>query len=175
MRMNKRNFDSEAVKWDLNPGRVKVAADIARAIIGEITLSKDMDVLDFGCGTGLLTFALQPFVRSVTGVDSSQGMIDVFRRKIAGSGVQNVQARYLDPEDDPPLSGSYHLIVSSMTLHHIQAVDALIRQFYRILHPSGMLCIADLDSDGGRFHESNDGVFHFGFDRAEITDQFRNA
>ena len=64
----KRNFDQEAAKWDQVPERVKVARDIAHSVIQEIILTPDMDVLDFGCGTGLLTFALQPFVRSITGV-----------------------------------------------------------------------------------------------------------
>jgi ubiquinone/menaquinone biosynthesis C-methylase UbiE len=175
MSMNKRNFDSDAVKWDLNPGRVKVAADIARAIIGEISLSADMDVLDFGCGTGLLTLALQPFVRSITGVDSSQGMLDVFRGKIKDKGLKNVRAQYLDLDHGDVLTGSYHLTVSSMTLHHIREISPLLKQFHHILHPSGILCIADLDADGGSFHESNEGVFHFGFDRIEIMDQFQNA
>ena len=77
----KRDFNQEAANWDQVPGRVKVAQDIARNLMQEITLTPDMDVLDFGCGTGLLTFALQPFVRSITGVDSSRGMLDVFKRK----------------------------------------------------------------------------------------------
>ena len=34
-----------------------------------------MDALDFGCGTGLVTLKLQPFIHSITGVDGSQGMI----------------------------------------------------------------------------------------------------
>jgi cyclopropane fatty-acyl-phospholipid synthase-like methyltransferase len=54
----KRNFNQEAANWDRVPGRVKVAQDIAHSMIQEITLTPDMDVLDFGCGTGLLTFAL---------------------------------------------------------------------------------------------------------------------
>jgi 2-polyprenyl-3-methyl-5-hydroxy-6-metoxy-1,4-benzoquinol methylase len=168
MKNEKRNFDQEAALWDQNPGRVKVVADIAQTIIGEVKPNLAMDVLDFGCGTGLLTLALQPIVHSITGVDSSQGMLDVFRRKISDGSLPNVSARYLDLDRGDVLTGSYHLVVSSMTLHHIKNVDPLIRQFHQILHPSGMLCIADLDPDDGWFHSENDGVFHFGFDREEM-------
>jgi predicted TPR repeat methyltransferase len=59
-----------------------MAQNIAHSMIQEITLTPDMDVMDFGCGTGLLTVALQPFVRSITGVDGSQGILDVFKTKI---------------------------------------------------------------------------------------------
>jgi ubiquinone/menaquinone biosynthesis C-methylase UbiE len=93
---NKRNFDQEAANWDQVTGRVKVAHDIAQSMIQEIILTPDMDVLDFGCGTGLLTFALQPFVRSITGVDSSQGMLNVFKTKIKEQNLSNVKADHLD-------------------------------------------------------------------------------
>ncbi len=171
----KRNFDQDAASWDDNPGRVKVASDISRAIISEISLTATMDVLDFGCGTGLVTLALQPHVRSITGLDSSRGMLDVLNRKISERNLSNVSTRYLNPDQGGALSGLYHLAVSSMTLHHIREVEPLLKQFYQILQPSGVLCIADLDEDGGRFHESNEGVFHFGFDRAVLARQFENA
>ena len=173
--MKNAKFDSEAAKWDSNPGRVKMASDIAQAIMKEIVLSNDMDVLDFGCGTGLLTLALQPFVRSITGADSSKGMLDVLQHKIASRNLPNVNIQYLDPDKGAVISGSYHLVVSSMTFHHIREIDPLLKQFHQVLHPSGMLFIADLDEDGGCFHESNDGVFHFGFDRQVLRNQLAGA
>ena len=72
-------------------------------------------------------------------------------------------------------AGSYHLVVSSMTLHHVKEIRPLLDQFYRIIEPSGYLCIADLDLDGGKFHDNNDGIFHFGFDREELRRYFMDA
>ncbi len=168
----KRNFDQEAVNWDQIPRRVKVAQDVAHSMIQEITLTPDMDVMDFGCGTGLLTFALQPFVRSITGVDSSQGMLDIFKTKIKEQNLNNVKAEFIDLDNGDVLNSSYHLIVSSMTLHHIKNIVPLLEQFYSILLPSGQLAIADLDLDDGQFHSDNEGVFHFGFDRKELHQMF---
>ena len=171
----KRNFDQEAANWDQVSGRVEVASDIAQSMIKKITLTPDMDVLDFGCGTGLLTLALQPYVRSITGVDSSPGMLDVFKTKIKEQHLSNVKANYLDLDKGEVLTGSYHLIVSSMTLHHIKNISPLLNQFYSILLQSGLLAIADLDLDDGKFHSNNDGVFHFGFDRAILRKAFTEA
>jgi ubiquinone/menaquinone biosynthesis C-methylase UbiE len=164
----KRNFDQDAANWDQIPGRIKVAQDIAQSMIHELTLTPDMDVLDFGCGTGLLTLALQPFVRSITGVDSSQGMLDVFKTKIKEQNLTNVEAEYIDLDKGDILRGSYHLIVSSMTLHHIKNISPLLKQFYSMLLPSGRVGVADLDLDDGQFHGNNDGVYHFGFDRETL-------
>jgi len=71
MTSEKRDFSQAAATWDENPGRVKLARDIADSMIKNLTITSDMNVMDFGCGTGLLTVQLQPLVRSITGVDSS--------------------------------------------------------------------------------------------------------
>jgi ubiquinone/menaquinone biosynthesis C-methylase UbiE len=175
MNIEKRDFDKEAATWDEVPARVKLANDIAAAIANELLLTSHMDVLDFGCGTGLLTLKLQPFVHSITGVDSSPGMLDVLKAKIDRQNLPNVSPRYLDTENGDILEGTYHLIVSGMTFHHVKEIRPLLDQFFRILAPSGYLCIADLDLDDGKFHDSNEGIFHFGFDRALLRRDFMDA
>ena len=174
MNNEKRDFNKEAASWD-EPGRVKLANDIALAIIDEITLAPTMDVLDFGCSTGLLTLKLQPLVHSITGVDSSQGMLDVLNAKIKNQDLTEVKTQHKDLDKGDALEGSYHLIVSSMTLHHIRETGPLLNKFYKVTAPDGYLCIADLDLDGGRFHGNNNGVFHFGFDRAMMRRAFIEA
>lgn len=175
MTVEKRDFDSAAAVWDEHPGRVKVAADIAQAILREVVLTPDMDVLDFGCGTGLVSIALQPFVRSVTGVDSSAGMLGVFEAKIARLGLGNVRTQFCDSAQGDTLTGRYDLVVTAMTLHHVEEVQPLLDQLARITAPGGRLCIADLDPDDGQFHDDNTGVFHFGFDRASLREVFTRA
>lgn len=171
----KRDFDKVAAAWDQEPGRVKLANDVSKAITNAIKLDSNMDVLDFGCGTGLLTIQLQPLVRSITGIDGSQGMLDVLKAKIKSQNLSNVKTRHVDFEKGDVLEGSYDVIVSSMTLHHIKETKPLLGQFYRMLAPSGHLCIADLDPDDGQFHSNNDGVFHFGFNQTTLRHAFAEA
>jgi ubiquinone/menaquinone biosynthesis C-methylase UbiE len=152
-----------------------MAHDVARAIRETIRIRPDMDVLDFGCGTGLLTLELQPEVRSVTGVDSSQGMLDILTRKISERGLKNVKTRLMDPDRGDLLEGQFDLVVSSMTFHHIRGIRPLLGQFARILKHSGLLCVADLDPDGGTFHDDNTGVFHAGFDRCLLRRELEDA
>lgn len=168
MSIEKRDFDKEAAAYDEKPARVTLAKDIAAAISKQIELRSDMDALDFGCGTGLLTVQLQPLVHSITGVDSSRGMLDVFNTKIAKSKLVNAKALLVDLDKGDTLAGNYHLIVSNMTLHHIKEIKPLLDQFHHVLAPGGYLCIADLDLDEGRFHDDPTGVFHSGFDRETL-------
>ena len=166
--MEQRDFDKEAASWDEHPTRTKLARDIGNAIVKQVAITSDMDALDFGCGTGLLTMQLQPLVRSITGVDSSQGMLNIFNAKTAGLQLSNVTSLLCDLDKGDTLSGRYHLVVSAMTLHHIQEIASLLRQCNAVMVPGATLCLADLDLEGGRFHEDNTGVFHFGFDRAAL-------
>jgi len=175
MNTEKRDFDKEAASWDENPARVKLAKDIAHAISTQIALTNDMDIMDFGCGTGLLTIELLPLVRSITGVDSSQGMLDIFNMKIAKLQLNKVSIVLLDLDKGDTLAGHYDLVLSNMTLHHIKEIEPLFAQFYKIITPGGCLCIADLDLDDGQFHVDNIGVFHCGFDRAALCRFFKEA
>lgn len=175
MNMEKRDFDKDADTWDENPGRVKMANNIANAILDTINLNSKMNVLDFGGGTGILTLRLQPFVGSITVVDSSAGMLEVLNRKIESQNLTNIRTQILDIEQGDVLEGSYDLVICSMTLHHVPETKPLIDQFYKITAPQGYLCIADLDPDDGLFHGNNDGVFHFGFDRDTMRRTFKKA
>jgi 2-polyprenyl-3-methyl-5-hydroxy-6-metoxy-1,4-benzoquinol methylase len=171
----KWDFDKEAAAWDKNPGRVKLANDIADAIASEGILRPDMEVLDFGCGTGLLTLRLEPMVRSVTGVDSSRGMLDVLQSKIESQQLARVKTRYLSTEKGDVLEGSFDAVVTAMTLHHVKDIRPLLDQFHEILVPQGYLVIADLDVDDGELHGDNDTVFHNGFDRTELQLSLQEA
>lgn len=173
--MEKRDFDTAAATWDEKPQRIKLAGDVAEAIRKEVKITSSMDVADFGCGTGLLSFLLQPMARSLTGIDSSVGMLEVFREKGRQFALQNIRTQLADLDRGDILTGRYDLVVSTMTLHHVRNVSAVLDQLHGVLAPGGSLCVADLDPDGGLFHEDNSGVFHCGFEREALRRSFADA
>jgi tRNA (cmo5U34)-methyltransferase len=168
-------FDEAAATWDEEPRRV----ELARAVAGEVTRrvrpSPDVDVLDFGCGTGLLTLALQPLVRRVTGTDTSSGMLGVLRQKIEARGIANVDTVLLDPEATIAPEARVHLIVSSMALHHVADLAGLFRRLHGTLRAGGQIALADLDREDGSFHEDTRGVFHLGFERSDVLSLLTEA
>ena len=162
------DFDKEAATWDANPGRVKLANDVAEAIIKEVKPTRDLEVLDFGCGTGLITLRLQPLVRSITAVDNASGMLVVLEDKVKQGGLTNVHPQLVDFERGGEVAGKFHLLVSSMTMHHVADTAALFRLWFDLLRPGGRLAVADLDTEDGSFHGDNTGVFHLGFERRRV-------
>lgn len=168
-------FDHKAATWDDKPRRTKLAHDVERAIRDVVKITPEMDVLDFGCGTGLLLLRLQPQVRSVTGIDSSQGMLSVLEEKVRSQHLTNVTTRCIDLEHGDRFEGQFDLVMSSMTFHHIRDVRPVLEILIHVLKPGGTLAIADLDSDNGKFHDTPDGVFHNGFDRCIMKNHFEAA
>ncbi len=172
--MNNR-FDQDASSWDAKDYRIRMADSVAAAIRQVVKVIPEMDVLDFGCGTGLVSMSLAQEVASLTGLDNSAGMLDVFMEKAADSNFRNVKSLNLDLSGKDEVVGFYDLILSSMAFHHILDVAGVILKLTRALKPGGFLCIADLDTEPGVFHADNTGVHHYGFDRDAIMSLYRSA
>jgi ubiquinone/menaquinone biosynthesis C-methylase UbiE len=170
---DKRDFDIVADTWDEEPRRVKLAEEVTAAIRREVSLTRDMEALDYGCGSGLVTLGVRPFVGHITGADSSSGMLDVLEKKVREQGLHNVTPWLIDLEDLEQVTGSYDLIISSMTLHHVHDVKALLSKFVHLLNPMGFLALADLESEDGSFHDNPTGVHHHGFDKDFLRDEFK--
>ncbi|MFO7618032.1 MAG: class I SAM-dependent methyltransferase [Bacteroidales bacterium] len=168
-------FDSHAHEWDHKPYRIRLAEEVAAAIRLAAPLEPQWDVLDFGCGTGLVSMDFAGEVRSLTGVDNSAGMLEVFNRKATERGLSTVVGLHLNLEGDDQLPGNYDLILSSMTFHHLEDVPGMTHKLVASLKPGGRLCIADLEPDHGHFHSDNAGVIHLGFERTTMEGFFKAA
>jgi ubiquinone/menaquinone biosynthesis C-methylase UbiE len=172
-----RYFDDAAATWDSEPRRIALMKAVGETILREARPARDMSVMDYGCGTGLLSLFLLPHVRRVVGADSSPGMLDVLRGKLAQDGIENMEVIRLDLEHDRLPPERFHMIVTSMTLHHIASTDSVLRAFHELLLPGGTLCIADLDTEPGMFHtpEAAPSVRHHGFERRELKKQLEQT
>lgn len=167
-------FDMAALTWDEKPMRVNIAQNVANTIKKHVPLNKDMKLLDFGCGTGLLTFFLLNDVKEAVGVDTSKGMCEVFTKKAQDNNLDNVRVFNIDLTKED-LNEKFDVIVSSMSLHHVKDTQQILKKFYKLLNEGGYIAIADLVKEDGTFHDDNEGVEHFGFDLDTLKSMFENA
>lgn len=160
-------FAHKAGAYDLNRSRVDNVANIADAILKAINLDRSQHILDFGSGTGLLLERIAPHAGRITAVDVSPAMNRQLQAKQAllGCPVEIVEADLTRALIDGPFDG----VMSSMTLHHIQDIAAMLGTFHSLLKPGGFLALADLDREDGSFHTEDTGVYHHGFDREWLT------
>ncbi len=155
-------FDLKAREWDKNQIHVERAAAIARAMEKIIPLNKHMKALEFGAGTGLLSFLLAGRLGEITMMDNSTEMINMIKGKISGQQMPHMKSVLinLENEDYPE---HFDIIFSQMVLHHVNDVSGILKKFFRMTNPDGYLAIADLYTEDGSFH--GDGFTgHKGFD-----------
>jgi ubiquinone/menaquinone biosynthesis C-methylase UbiE len=167
-------FDMQAWNWDADAAKVERARRVAGAIQEMAGPLAGLRALEYGCGTGLLGFALQPALAHITLADTSQGMLTVLREKIAAGGVANMTPLELDLTAGPAPEARYDLVCTLMTLHHIADVDGILARFHDLLVPGGRLCVSDLDTEDGSFHGPRDDV-HLGFDRQDLAARMGRA
>jgi len=170
-------FDLKAREWDKNQMHVERASAIAHEIGKIIPLNKHMKALEFGAGTGLLSFLLADRLAEITLMDNSTEMINVVKGKISGQEMHPMKPVLinLEQEDYPE---HFDIIYSQMVLHHVDDVYGILKKFFRMMNAGGYLAIADLYTEDGSFHgEGFTG--HKGFDVELLTkelagDGFKN-
>jgi ubiquinone/menaquinone biosynthesis C-methylase UbiE len=169
------NFDDRAKDWDSDPMKVQRARAVANAIRAAVDIKPGMSALEIGCGTGLLSFALQADFASITLADTSQGMLDVLAGKIKAAEAGNMHPVRLDLCLDPLPAQRFHVAYSLMVLHHIHDTDGILRRFYDVLEPGGWLAVADLDKEDGAFHTDGSTDVHHGFERDKLQKRVEAA
>jgi len=172
--MNKKDhFENKAKEYEKEAPRVNNVKNIANGILKQITFTKDMHIMDFGSGTGLLTEQIASLVSVITCVDMSKSMNEVLRAK-KDSFPCDLEILELDLST-ANIDKRFDVIVSSMTIHHVDNVSALFKKFYYMLEDGGSIALADLETEDGSFHTSDTGVFHFGFDKEWFLQTAKDA
>ncbi|MBI9068437.1 MAG: class I SAM-dependent methyltransferase [Salinivirgaceae bacterium] len=164
------HFDDHAVTWDNDPKKIERATAFAIEINKFIKPNRKLDALEFGCGTGLLSFQLKDFFKTITLADNSEGMINALQEKIAKNNIQHFKPLYLDEASSKLPNKAFDVIYTLMTLHHIHDLDGIIKKLYDSLKNGAYLCIADLVKEDGTFHSKfPDFDGHKGFDKKELS------
>ncbi|KAH8812573.1 S-adenosyl-L-methionine-dependent methyltransferase [Xylogone sp. PMI_703] len=210
--MSKGNerFNAMAAEWDSNPFVNHASATALQTLVTRFPrLQKrhdnpdqeaGLDVLEVGCGTGLLSFMMAPYVRSLTAVDTAEGMIEAFKLKLGqrpdinnllpvyamleDANDERIRADPLAPEQQgkekelPPRK--FDLIISHLVLHHIPSLPQILSVMHGCLKPGGHIALTDFEDFGPeakRFHPESrmDGVERHGIRRKDMEEMIKNA
>jgi ubiquinone/menaquinone biosynthesis C-methylase UbiE len=92
------------------------------------------DVLEAGCGTGLLLRETAGFARSAVGLDLSRGMLGAARKR----GLRVLQGSLTDL---PLPSASFDVVYSMKVLPHVPPIRAAVAELARVTRPGGHLLL----------------------------------
>lgn len=166
-------FADKSQEWDGNPVIQQLSYNVSKAMIDNTTLTEDMTLIDFGAGTGLIASAVAPKVQKVYAVDISESMLEQLASKEHLKGIVEPVCQDIT---ETPLNVQVDGIVSAMALHHVEDTQNCLDSFVAHLKIGGFVALADLDTEDGTFHpEGIEGVFHHGFDRANLQAKFESA
>lgn len=130
-----------AAAYDSQPGNLMLALDeLVFTELLALTGGCNGVIADIGCGTGRhwqKLLQLQP--EKIVGFDVSEQMLAKLAAKHPGAATHLVKNEYLQALQD----GSCHLVVSTLTIAHIQNMEAALAEWIRVTAPGGYIIITD--------------------------------
>lgn len=139
---SKRFFESVAPRWNQVRQEEMTDPGPLRDLVAQ--LPPELDLVDLGCGTGVLLEQILPRKGETIAVDYSQSMLDEAARAL-GENRKFVDLRIGYLEHLPLADESVDLAVAHMVLHHLAEPAKALKDIRRILRPGGRCLIVDLN------------------------------
>lgn len=108
----------------------------------------DMEVLEFGCGTGSTAIAHAPHVKHIQAIDISSKMIDIAQGKADAENIKNITFTRSTIADFSAPDGSLDAVLGLSILHLLDNKEEVIARVHKMLKPGGIFvtstaCLGD--------------------------------
>lgn len=101
-------------------------------------LSKEMQLLEFGCGTGSTAILHAPLVAKIDALDTSSKMIEIGQQRAAEAGIDNIQFSATSLDEFNAASSSKDAVLGLNVIHLISDRQSVFHEVYRILKTDGI-------------------------------------
>jgi SAM-dependent methyltransferase len=110
--------------------------DRVKTTIAGLEITKNSVILDIGAGPGTLAIPLAPLVKEITSIEPGKGMVKVLKERMRKEEITNITTickRWEDIDPNCDLSGSYDVVIASLSLTMedirlaLQKMDAVSR------------------------------------------------
>ncbi len=101
-------------------------------------LTPQMDVLEFGCGTGSTALIHAEKVKSYLATDFSPKMIEIAKDKVKKAQIKNIECKVAMLNQLNPNSQQFDAILGLNVLHLMEDYEQAIEQAYNLLKPGGV-------------------------------------
>ncbi|WP_367989668.1 class I SAM-dependent methyltransferase [Vibrio sp. NTOU-M3] len=170
------NWDEYAAEWEANQATHTYAESAFDSLTKAVSI-EGKHVLDFGCGTGLMSQKLAPFAKDIVALDSSEAMIE----KLDDKQLENVE-----PVVDvlsrglvalhPAFRKQFDLIVASSVCGFLPNYSDVMDIVYSLLDEGGQFVqwdwLAENDSEGLTANKIERVLSSVGFNEVTISTPF---
>ncbi|TFK19058.1 S-adenosyl-L-methionine-dependent methyltransferase [Coprinopsis marcescibilis] len=144
---NKDFFNNNTDIFETYPHAKERAKRTALSIVDKVKLDKEnTSVLEFGCGNGLVCKELLPYVKTITGIDISEGTVKLFNNYFQSQGeAERVKAFATNLETDQSVieGKKFDVIYCASAFHHFDSPQGITKLLSAFLAPTGSLLIID--------------------------------
>jgi len=130
-------WDKIAEKYSKQPIADEVAYQKKLQITQEY-FQPDMEVLEFGCGTGSTAIIHAPHVKHVHAVDISPNMIEIALSKADAAQIENITFEVATCDELNIPDSSLDIVMGMSILHLLEDKETMIAKVYRMLKPGGL-------------------------------------
>lgn len=135
-----------------------------------INNTKEMTLLDYGCGTGLVGLELTELFNEVVLVDLSSQMVEQVEMKIEKRHISNAKAQAGDFVENPEAYIKPDIIIMAQVLLHIPDTKKILTNLFGMLKNKGILFIIDYDKNERVVTDR----IHNGFDKGELSQMLQD-
>jgi ArsR family transcriptional regulator len=129
-------------------------------------MAEDLVVADLGCGTGDMLVQLAGTAARVIGVDREPAMLEIAGERTAG--LANVELRLGGLERLPLRDAEVDASLCMLVLHHVEDLDAALREMRRAVSRRGRVVVVDMASHEREEYRRTMGHVHLGFAEREL-------
>ena len=105
-------------------------------------INQEYSVLDFACGTGIVSIEIAKEAKKVVAVDISDKMIDVAKKKLSQKKLDNIEFKAVDGYNLDYPENHFNVVLLYNALHVVQEPQTVLKEIKRLLKPDGVLLTA---------------------------------
>ncbi|KAK3311488.1 S-adenosyl-L-methionine-dependent methyltransferase [Chaetomium strumarium] len=149
---------------------------------------KTVRLLDYACGTGVVSQALAPYTTQCVGIDLSENMATAYNTRAENQGLTHSEMRayqgnLCDPEDPTPEAfaapefSNFDVAAVGLGFHHFDDPALAARRLCQRLKTGGVLVILDFFAHDkpDPSHPASNTITHHGFSEEQVRRIFEEA
>lgn len=134
---------------DINPLRLKFITQNIFSAFKLTSLSKDVNILDIGCGGGLVSVPLAKMGAEVLGIDASSRNIEVAKQHLKNVGLEKSLVKNLSYKcstiENLSVPAKFDVILALEVIEHVSDVQLFVEQALKRLKPNGLFIVSTIN------------------------------
>ena len=106
--------------------------------------SKDDNVLDIACGSGIVSCEFAKHVNHVTGIDITPEMLNEAKKLQAKYQLTNMDWEIGEVTSLPYADNTFSIVVSRFGFHHFLNPELVLKEMIRVCKPNGTVMVVDV-------------------------------